>query len=132
MGPRERGELARRRPDPLAELGGGPLGFGERDLVVARWAAQINLRNAKSPLGEEALLIGVSSGFVSAAATFAVVNYVLGGIKFPIAFFGAFYIPQAALGWGVAAGALTALVGSILPACSARSVRVSEVFAKVA
>ena len=52
----------------------------------------------------EALLIGVGSGFVSAAATFAVVNHVLGGIKFPIAFFGAFYIPQAALGWGVATG----------------------------
>jgi putative ABC transport system permease protein len=80
----------------------------------------------------EALLIGCLSGLVSAAATFLYVNYALGGIKFPIAFFPAFYIPPAALWWGPVLGCLTAYCGSIAPAWSARSVKVSEVFSKVA
>jgi putative ABC transport system permease protein len=56
---------------------------------------------------------------------------VLGGIKFPIGFFPAFRIPLAALWWGVLIGGTTALAGSIVPAWSARSVKVSEVFAKL-
>ena len=65
-------------------------------------------------------------------ATYYVVNHVMGGIKFPIAFFGAFYIPDAALWWGIAVGTGTSLLGSIGPAWSARAVRVAEIFAKVA
>lgn len=80
----------------------------------------------------EALLIGIGSGLFSAVATLVTINYVLGGIKFPIAFFGAFYIPPEAILWGVTVGLVTAWVGSIVPAWSAQKVKVSEVFAKVA
>jgi putative ABC transport system permease protein len=61
-----------------------------------------------------------------------IVNDVVGGFKFPLAFFGTFFIPAAALYWGAGMGALTALAGSIVPAWSARSVKVADVFAKVA
>jgi putative ABC transport system permease protein len=80
----------------------------------------------------EAVLVGVSGGLLSAGITWHLVNNVLGGLKFPIAFFPAFFIPPAALWWGPALGGLTALAGSILPAWSARTVKVSEVFSKVA
>ncbi len=79
----------------------------------------------------EAILIGVLSGFVSAGSTYLFVNEVLGGIKFPIGFFPAFRIPRAALWWGPLIGGASALAGSIVPAWSARSVKVSEVFAKL-
>jgi putative ABC transport system permease protein len=80
----------------------------------------------------EALAIGALSGLVSSAATYALVNTVFGGIKFPIAFFPAFFIPPAAFWWGLALGSSTALAGSLLPAWSARNVKVADVFAKVA
>jgi putative ABC transport system permease protein len=80
----------------------------------------------------EALLIGAGGGFVSAAATYLVVDQVIGGIKFPIAFFPAFFIPVDALWWGPFLGGLTAFAGSIVPAWSARTVKVSEVFSKIA
>ena len=80
----------------------------------------------------EAILIGVLSGGLSAVVTYVLLNNVLGGLKFPIAFFAAFYIPAAALWWGPAIGAGTAFLGAIVPALTARSVRVAEVFSKVA
>ncbi len=80
----------------------------------------------------ESLLVGTAAGLASVAAAFAVINYGLGGIKFPIGFFGSFYVPIQAFWWGPAIGALTSLAGSIVPAWSARSVKVSDVFAKVA
>jgi putative ABC transport system permease protein len=84
----------------------------------------------------EAVLIGALSGFLSAALTYGIVNfpqpYGFGGIKFPIAFFAAFLIPLDALWWGPALGAGTAFLGSVVPAMAARSVKVSEVFARVA
>jgi putative ABC transport system permease protein len=79
----------------------------------------------------EALLVGVLCGAISSAGTWYVINHIVGGVKFPIAFFPAFKIPMQALWWGPAVGGLTALAGSILPAWSARSVKVSEVFAKI-
>ena len=79
----------------------------------------------------EALLVGTVSGMLSAGGTFLFVNKVLGGVKFPIGFFPAFRIPRDALWWGPCLGALTALVGSVVPAWSARSVKVSQVFAKL-
>ncbi|MCS6850702.1 MAG: ABC transporter permease [Gemmataceae bacterium] len=79
----------------------------------------------------EALLIGAVSGLVSCGLTYVVVNHVIGGFKFPIAFFPAFFVPWHALWWGPAVGGLTAAIGSFLPAWTARSVKVSEVFAKV-
>jgi putative ABC transport system permease protein len=78
----------------------------------------------------EAILIGVMSGFISSLLAYTAIN-AQGGIKFPIGFFPAFRIPLAALWWGVAIGGLTALAGSILPAWSARKVKVAEVFARV-
>jgi len=57
---------------------------------------------------------------------------VMGGIKFPIAFFPIFDIYPDALWWGLVFGVGTALAGSILPAWSACNVKVAEVFAKVA
>jgi putative ABC transport system permease protein len=79
----------------------------------------------------EALIIGCLSGLVSAGGTYLFVNKVMGGFKFPIAFFPAFRIPTDAWWWGPILGGLTALIGSIVPAWSARSVKVSQVFAKL-
>jgi putative ABC transport system permease protein len=79
----------------------------------------------------EAFLIGAGSGLLSAAATYSFINIYLGGIKFPIAFFNAFFIFADAFWWGLLFGGLTSLAGSLVPAWSARSIRVSEVFAKV-
>jgi putative ABC transport system permease protein len=79
----------------------------------------------------EALLIGCASGFGSGLVTRYIVNQVIGGIKFPIAFFPAFQIAEEAPWWGLSIGGLTALAGSILPAWSARSVKVSEVFSRI-
>jgi putative ABC transport system permease protein len=80
----------------------------------------------------EALLIGCVSGLVSAWVTRHLVNDLMGGIALPIAFFGKFFVASAAPWWGVSIGAVTAFAGSVLPAWTARSVKVSEVFAKVA
>jgi len=79
----------------------------------------------------EALLLGSVSGAVSSIATYLFVNHVIGGVGFPIAFFGEFYIPDAALWWGLAMGFGTSFVGSIVPAWSTRTVRVVDVFSKV-
>ena len=80
----------------------------------------------------ESLLLGGLSGLIAAAATYCVINFAIGGIKFPIAFFPAFLIPYWALFWGPAMGCFCALAGRFFPAWQARSVRVSEVFSKVA
>jgi putative ABC transport system permease protein len=80
----------------------------------------------------ESLLLGVGAGVASAALTYGLVNFVLGGIPFPIGFFPRFFVPTAALWWGPAIGAGTALIGSLGPAWSARNVKVADVFAKVA
>ena len=79
----------------------------------------------------EALLIGVTAGFLSSGGTYFLVNKVAGGIPFPIAFFSKFLIPEGALWWGPLVGGLTALAGSLAPALSARSVKVANVFSKV-
>jgi putative ABC transport system permease protein len=80
----------------------------------------------------EALLIGGGSGLLSAGFSYLLVHILLGGIKFPIAFIPMFDIYVDALWWGLVCGAVTALAGSLVPAWSARTVKVSEVFAKVA
>jgi putative ABC transport system permease protein len=80
----------------------------------------------------EAMLLGVISGLLSASLTYWLINIVMGGFKFPIAFFPAFLISPNAFWWGAGIGGLAAFAGSIVPAWSARSVRVSEVFSKVA
>ncbi|MBS0262587.1 MAG: ABC transporter permease [Planctomycetes bacterium] len=80
----------------------------------------------------EAVLIGAISGLASASAAYYLINQVAGGINFPIAFFSKFFIPIDAFGWGLGIGTFTAFAGAIIPAWSARSVRVADVFSKVA
>lgn len=99
----------------------------------------------------EAVLIGAISGLCSVVFIIVGVNMIMGGFKFPIAFFPSFMVPvewpkpffepeawlrwrfwNNALIWGVGVGTLTALLGSIVPAWSARTVKVSEVFSKIA
>jgi putative ABC transport system permease protein len=80
----------------------------------------------------EALLVGAASGLVAAAATYAFFNYRWGGIPFRIGFFPVFRIPEFAMIWGLGIGSATAFLGSFFPAWVARSVKVSEVFARVA
>jgi putative ABC transport system permease protein len=80
----------------------------------------------------EALVIGAASGLLSAAISYGLIHGLLGGIPFQIAFFAVFDIFADALWWGVLFGAVTTFLGSIIPAWSARTVKVSEVFAKIA
>ncbi|MSQ95307.1 MAG: ABC transporter permease [Gemmataceae bacterium] len=80
----------------------------------------------------EAIFVGAIAGLLAAGATYAFFNLKWGGIPFRIGFFPVFRIPEAALMWGLAIGTITAFVGSALPAWTARSVKVSEVFSKVA
>ena len=80
----------------------------------------------------EAVMLGAGSGFFSTVATYTLINKVMGGVNFPIAFFGAFFIPVQAIWWGLAIGVCTALAGSVIPAITASSTRVTEAFSKVA
>ena len=80
----------------------------------------------------ESILLGAGAGLLSAALTYGVINWGMGGISFPIGFFDRFMIPADAFWWGPAVGGLAALLGSFLPAWTARSVKVADVFSKVA
>jgi putative ABC transport system permease protein len=80
----------------------------------------------------ESLLLGGLSGLLASGLTYAGINGLLGGVPFPVAFFPAFQIPATAFWWGLGIGCVTAFVGSFLPAWSARSIKVAEVFARVA
>ena len=64
----------------------------------------------------EALLIGCVSGVVSGWVTKFLINELIGGISLPIAFFGKFFVADAAPWWGLTIGAATALAGSLVPA----------------
>jgi putative ABC transport system permease protein len=79
----------------------------------------------------EALVVGVLSGFLGGLLVYGGFNWTMGGIPFPVVWIGVFPIPGHALWWGPAVGLLTASFGSIIPAWSARTVKVSDVFAKV-
>jgi putative ABC transport system permease protein len=80
----------------------------------------------------EALLVGFLGGILSVTIAYVFVNDIIGGFPFPIAFFPKFFVPDAAFGWGLEFGTITAFVGSVLPAALARNVKASDVFAKVA
>lgn len=79
----------------------------------------------------ESLFVGALAGLAAAGATFAFFNFTWGGIPFRIGFFPVFRIPESAFFWGLAIGTLTSFVGCAIPAWTARSVKVSEVFSKV-
>ncbi len=78
----------------------------------------------------EALLVGILSGFISTVTAFTMIN-AIGGIPLPIGFFGKFFIPENALWWGAAIGAVTSLLGSIIPAINAFLIKASQVFSRV-
>jgi putative ABC transport system permease protein len=80
----------------------------------------------------EAILVGALSGALSTTTAWGFINQVMGGFALPIAFFGKFKVADAALWWGPAVGAIAAAIGSFLPAWSARKVKVTEVFSRVA
>ncbi|MBV9126221.1 MAG: ABC transporter permease [Planctomycetes bacterium] len=80
----------------------------------------------------EALVVGWASGLLSSVLTYVYIDWGLGGLKFPVAFFGIFRIPEQALAWGPLIASGAAVAGSLLPAWSARSVKAAEVFSKVA
>jgi putative ABC transport system permease protein len=80
----------------------------------------------------EAVSLGAAAGLFSTGLTFLLINYGWGGIKIPIAFFGTFFVPIDALWWGLMVGVGTAFLGSVIPAATASSIRVSEAFSKVA
>jgi putative ABC transport system permease protein len=75
----------------------------------------------------EALLVGFLAGGMSSFISW----YLIGNLKFQIAFFGAFFVPWQALVYGPLLGMAVAFAGSIGPAWKARSVKVAEVFAKI-
>lgn len=77
----------------------------------------------------EAALVGIGAGLLGACFTFSIVNLCYDGIKltgFPV-----LYMPARIFWWGPAIGLGTALVGGIVPAWHARTVKASEVFAQV-
>jgi putative ABC transport system permease protein len=80
----------------------------------------------------EALLVGGLSGAISTTAAWGIINHVFGGFALPIGFFGKFKVANAALWWGPAVGSFAAVAGSFFPAWSARRVKVTEVFSRVA
>jgi putative ABC transport system permease protein len=80
----------------------------------------------------ESLLLGTLAGFVSSGLTWYFINHMYGGIAFPIAFFSKIFVADDALWWGPAVGGVAALAGSFSPAYSACTVKVTDVFAKVA
>jgi len=80
----------------------------------------------------ESLLVGGIAGLLAGRFTYGIMNLIFDGIPFRVGFFPVFYVPIDAFWWGLGMGFFAALAGSLLPSWSARSVRVSEVFAKVA
>jgi putative ABC transport system permease protein len=76
----------------------------------------------------EAVLVGFLAGAMSTFLAW----FMLGSLKFQVAFFGAFVVPDRALIYGPLLGVAVSFAGSIGPALSAKNVKVAEVFAKVA
>jgi len=76
----------------------------------------------------EAILVGLMAGGMSTFLAW----FLIGGFKFQLAFFGAFFVPAIVMIYGPLLGAAVAIVGSIGPALTAKNVKVAEVFAKVA
>jgi putative ABC transport system permease protein len=77
----------------------------------------------------EAGMIGAAGGLIGAGLTFGVVHAFFNGAEF--LFVPELTVPIQALAWGPTLGALTALLGSLAPAWSARSLKVAEIFARV-
>jgi putative ABC transport system permease protein len=76
----------------------------------------------------EAMLVGFLAGAMSCFLAW----FLMGSLKFQVAFFGAFIVPDRALVYGPLLGMAVSFAGSIGPALAAKNVKVAEVFAKVA
>lgn len=74
-------------------------------------------------LGEGVLLGSLAGGLSATCVVYITRN---------VSMLAGFNVPDAAISWGFLAGAGTALMGSIFPAISARSVKVVDVFSRVA
>jgi putative ABC transport system permease protein len=77
----------------------------------------------------EALLLGAASGLVAGGLIYWIANTFFSGIA--VAGSEPFPVPWQAVLWGAGVGGATSLVGSMLPAWTACSVRASQVFARV-
>lgn len=80
----------------------------------------------------EGLLLGVLAGTLGSWSMYAIINLWMEGINIPIGFFPLFFVPREALWWGPISGLIVAFVGCVTPAFSARTVKVVDVFSKVA
>lgn len=80
----------------------------------------------------EGLLLGVLAGTLGSWSMYAIINLWMEGINIPIGFFPLFFVPREALWWGPISGLIVAFVGCVAPAFSARTVKVVDVFSKVA
>jgi putative ABC transport system permease protein len=78
----------------------------------------------------EALVLGSGSGLFAGGLIYWIANTFFGGIA--VAGSEAFPVPWQAVLWGGSVGGAVALIGSLVPAWTASSVRVSQVFARVA
>jgi putative ABC transport system permease protein len=77
----------------------------------------------------EALLLGTVSGLVAGGLIYYVANTFFSGIT--VGGSEPFPVPWQAILWGGGIGAATSLIGSFLPAWTASTVRVSQVFARI-
>src|SRR5262249_52356465 len=77
----------------------------------------------------EALLLGAGSGLVAGSLIYWIANTYFSGIS--VAGSDPFPVPWQAVLWGGGVGAATSLIGSIVPAWTAASLRVSQVFSRV-
>jgi hypothetical protein len=75
------------------------------------------------------VLLGTLSGLVGGGLVYWIANAYFGGIS--VAGSEPFPVPAQAILWGGSVGGATALLGSIVPAWTACSVRASQVFARV-
>jgi putative ABC transport system permease protein len=74
----------------------------------------------------EGVLIGAASGLFASTLTYLLVDWVLiGSVSLLL------YVPLHAFWWGPLLGAAAAVFGCLLPAWSATTVNVAEVFSKV-
>ncbi|WP_254512127.1 ABC transporter permease [Anatilimnocola floriformis] len=80
----------------------------------------------------ESMLLGMVAGAIGSWGAWYLINEHLGGLALPIAFFGKFFISSNALWWGPCIGLFAGFIGSVWPSWSACSVKVTEVFSKVA
>ncbi len=80
----------------------------------------------------EAMLLGGIAGAISSILTYVVVNKFSTELPFRSPFSPNSILTQTRFGGGAAIGLATSLAGSLIPAWSTRSIKVVDVFSKVA